>query len=62
MLTGLLWPRNPLIQTAPDVFDVGAWPFELTFARAGDGPADGFTVAGPAVSWGRPDAAFDRVR
>lgn len=57
MLTGLLWPRNPLVPTAPGVFDVEAWPYELTFV-----PGGGFTLAGPAVSWGRPEAEFDRVR
>jgi hypothetical protein len=72
VLDGLLWPDNPLLPTAPDVFDVESWPFELHFEADHQGVIRAMRVVGPAggqprrprppaLTWGRVEGVFERM-
>ena len=55
VLRGVLWPSNPLLPVAANVFDVEAWPFRVTFD---DG---GLSWSGPRLWWGGPGGRYQRV-
>jgi hypothetical protein len=54
-LSGVLWATNPLLPVANGLFDVEAWPFQVSF----DG--DGLTWQGPRLWWGGPAGRFQRI-
>ena len=61
VLRGALWPTNALLPVAPDVFDVEAWPFRVTFARDGHGEVETLRWDGPRLHWGGPAGVYRRL-
>jgi hypothetical protein len=55
VLRGVLWATNVLLPVAPNVFDVEAWPFQVSFD---DGT---LTWHGPRLGWGGPTGTYRRV-
>lgn len=53
----LLWASNPLLPLSPNMFDVEAWPFRVSFEP--DGSA--LRWHGPRLWWGGPEGVYAGV-
>jgi hypothetical protein len=60
-LDGLLWPENPLLPRARNLFDVQSWPLQAEFEEDGAGAIVGMRLTGPELTWGRLERVFTRV-
>ena len=60
-LRGVLWPSNPLLPVAGNVFDVEAWPFQVIFEDAADGTVRALRWQGPRLWWGGPEGVYARM-
>jgi hypothetical protein len=54
-LSGVLWPTNALLPIADGLFDLEAWPFQITFDDRG------LSWSGPRLWWGGPAGRYERV-
>ena len=60
-MNGLLWPDNPLLPRAQNIFDLESWPLRAEFVDDESGSITGMRITGPDIQWGRLERAFTRL-
>ena len=60
-VNGLLWPDNPLLPRAENVFDLESWPLRAEFDEDGHGAITGMRLTGPDLQWSSLERAFIRL-